>query len=463
MLYAYLLTRSEFHIESAPLKNTRDARYAYSLYLDLLLLILRLSGCKVKPGPGRSPIESLTESNVLAGSALSKSLMADLSIRELIAKGGATVEQFDSILLPLYNKIVDSAVFADYRKKKGKRDLADDVKLWSVLLSTVIAKDSSFMSLARKNEDFTTAGMRQAFMMAADTLGDFSDSRTSLVQARKSLNDSLDKAYELYISMLLLPVFLTDLEAERLEAAKEKYCPTDEDLNPNLRFINNRFVEAVRNNEEIAAFAKSHAMTWEGDYFFLKQVLDAIRQSEIYRNYMEAPEATYADDCEFWRDALKSVVFPGDALAEALENSSVYWNDDLAIMGTFALKTIRQAANAGDGTIEILPTYKNEDDAKFGPELFMGAVNNREEYRSYIDRFINDTHWDPERLAFTDIVILITAITELLNFPTIPVPVTLNEYIEIANFYSTPRSGQFINGVLYSIVNYLKEQGKLMK
>lgn len=463
MLYAYLLTRSEFHIENAPAKNTRDARYAYSLYLDLLLLILQLSGCKVKPATLRGPLDTLRESNVLAGTALAKALSTDLAIRDLIAKGSPSLDSFDSTLQGLYHKIVDSAVYADYRKKKGKKTLAEDVRLWTVILSTVIAKDPAFLEAARRNEDFTSAGFRQAFMMAAETLNDFSDTRSTLTQAKKSLNDSLEKAYELYISLLVLPVFLTDLEAERIEAAKEKYCPTDEELNPNTRFIDNGYVEAIRRSEKIHEYVKEHPMAWEGDYYMLKEILEAIKQSDIYKDYMEADTTTYQEDCEFWRNILKNVVFPGDALAEAMENKSVYWNDDLAVMGTFTLKTIKQMANSADGNVEILPVYKNEDDAAFGPELFIGAINNREEYRSYIDKFINDTQWDPERLAFTDIVILITAITELLNFPTIPVPVTLNEYIEIANYYSTPRSGQFINGVLYSIVNYLKEEGKLLK
>ena len=286
MLYAYLLTRSEFHIESAPQKNTRDARYAYSLYLDLLLLILQLSGCKVKPGNGRSAIDSLSESTLLAG----------------------------SVLQNLYHKIVESAVYADYRKKKGKRTLADDVKLWTVILSTIIAKDSAFLELARKNENFTTSGMRHAFMMVSNTLNDFSGPRSTLTQARKSLNDSLEKAYELYISLLLLPVFITDMEAERLEAAKEKYCPTDEDLNPNLRFINNACVAAIRDNQAIAEYVKGRAIAWEGEYYFLKQVLDAIHESEIYREYMETPQTSFSEDCEFWRRLLKNVVFPGDAL-----------------------------------------------------------------------------------------------------------------------------------------------------
>ena len=119
MLYAYLLTRSEFHIESAPEKKTRDARYAYSLYLDLLLIIMQLSGCKVRPGNLRASIDSLRESNVLAGTALAKALSADLSIRELIGKGSPSLGSFDSTLQGLYHKIIESSVYADYRKKKG--------------------------------------------------------------------------------------------------------------------------------------------------------------------------------------------------------------------------------------------------------------------------------------------------------------------------------------------------------
>lgn len=463
MLYAYLLTRSEFQIESAPQKNTRDARYTYSLYLDLLLMILQLSGCKVKPGNLRGSLDSLRESNMLAGTALANALSSDISIRELIGKGSPTIDSFDSVLQGIYHKITESAVYADYRKKKGKKTLAEDVKLWTVLLSTILAKDPALLEKARENEDFTSAGFHQAFVMAANTLNNFSDTRSSLTQAKKSLHDSLEKAYELYVSLLLLPGYLTDLEAERIEAAKEKYCPTDEELNPNTRFIDNRYVKAIRESEEIAGYVKQHPVAWEGDYYMLKELLDAVRQSDLYKEYMEADAVTYEDDCEFWRRALKNIIFPSDALAEGMENKSVYWNDDLAVMGTFTLKTIKQMANAGDGSVEVLPVYKNDDDANFGPDLFIKAINNREEYRSYIDKFINDSQWDPERLAFTDIVILITAITELLNFPTIPVPVTLNEYIEIANYYSTARSGQFINGVLYSIVNYLKEEGKLLK
>lgn len=146
-----------------------------------------------------------------------------------------------------------------------------------------------------------------------------------------------------------------------------------------------------------------------------------------------------------------------------MEARSVYWNDDLAIMGTFVLKSIKHFAASGRVDTSLLPIYKDDEDAKFGPELFLTAIKERDTYKSYIEKFINDSSWDPERLAFMDIVILITAITELLKFPAIPMAVTMNEYVEIANYYSTQRSGQFINGVLFSIANYLREEGRLAK
>ena len=142
----------------------------------------------------------------------------------------------------------------------------------------------------------------------------------------------------------------------------------------------------------------------------------------------------------------------------------MFWNDDMQVMGTFVLKSLRQMASAKEGEpLPFLPQYKDAEDEAFGPELFTLAVEHRDEYRSYIDRFINAEHWDPERLAFMDIVIMTCAIAELLNYPAIPVPVTMNEYVEIANSYSTARSGQFVNGLLYSVSEYLRAEGKLTK
>lgn len=463
MLYSYLLTRSEFHLAPAPEGSSRDAKYAYRVYLNLLLMILELSGYRVDHHKSRrNPLESLGETNMLSSNKLASALISDTDVREIIARGNTGIETFDDTLLRLYGLIVHSAAYTDYAKKK-RHEIEEDVKFWTVILNTIIASNSLILDAARTDEQFSLAGFQKGVEMLVDTLNDYNDIRSTFSQAKKSLNDSLEKAYELYHALLLIPVYITDMEKERIENAKSKYCPTDHELNPNMRFVDNQFVEMLRTNSDMEEYLKQHPFSWEGDYFLLKELSEKIKQSDIYKNYMDAEATNYVMDCDLWRNLMRSVILPSDALAEALETRSVYWNDDLAIMGTFVLKSIKHFAQSDGKQIALLPIYKDDEDAHFGPDLFLDAIKNKDLYRSYIDKFINGNSWDPERIAFMDIVILTTAVTELVKFPNIPIAVTMNEYIEIANYYSTPRSGQFINGVLYSVANYLREEGKLVK
>lgn len=462
MLYSYLLTRNEFQLQPAPVAKSRDSKYAYTTYLNILLLVMELSGYRVDNARRHNPMESLGSANMLSGNKLAQALASNIDIRDIIAKGNTGIELFDGTLLRLYSLITKSAAYADYSKKK-RRELEDDVRFWCVIINTVIASNPLVVEAARGNEEFTLAGFQKGLEMAVATLNDYQDAQSSFARAKLSLNESLEKAYELYHALLLLPVFITDMENERIEAAKMKYCPTDHELNPNMKFVENAFVDAIRRNPDMEEYLKKYPFSWETDYYMLKELLDKIRASEAYKEYMAEESTDFASDCELWRTLLRTVVFPSDALAEVMESRSVYWNDDLAIMGTFVLKSIKHFAASGRADTHLLPIYKDEEDAKFGPELFLTAIKERDTYRSYIEKFINDSSWDPERLAFMDIVILTTAITELLNFPAIPIAVTMNEYVEIANYYSTPRSGQFINGVLFSIANYLREEGLLTK
>ena len=463
MLYSYLLTRSEFHLSPAPSSESRDAQYAYRVYLNLLLVILELSGYNVDTTKQRkNPMEALGDANMLSVNKLAKALASDSEVRRIIASGNTGVEVYDSSLLRLYSLITRSAAYVDYCKKK-RHDLEDDVRFWCVILNTVIATNPQIMDAARTEEGFTLQGFQKGVKMLYDTLSDFNDVRTSLITANKQLTESLEKAYELYHALLMLPVFITDVERERIESAKGKYCPSDHDLNPNMRFVNNALIERIRNNADMEEYLKKHEVTWEADFFMIKEITEKIKESQFYKDYMAADETDYATDCELWRNLMRSVVLPSDALADALESKSVYWNDDLTIMGTFVLKSIKHFAASETEEVSLMPIYKDEEDAQFGPKLFANAVKNRDNYRQYIDRFINGNSWDPERLAFMDIVILITAISELVNFPNIPMAVTMNEYVEIANYYSTARSGQFINGVLFSVANCLKEEGKIIK
>ena len=178
---------------------------------------------------------------------------------------------------------------------------------------------------------------------------------------------------------------------------------------------------------------------------------------------MSAPgHKSREDEAELWRQLIRHVILPSDDLAESLENRSIFWNDDLEVMSSFALKTLRQIGREGV-EVALLPEFKDEEDAEFGFKLFDAVVNHMDEYRELIDSFVNTSKWDTERLALMDIVILRTALAEVLEFPKIPLQVTANEYVEIANCYSTARSGAFVNGMLAAITEKLRAEGRIQK
>lgn len=283
---------------------------------------------------------------------------------------------------------------------------------------------------------------------------------TTLKDALKQLSKSFDKSYELYNYLLLLIVELTELQDRRLDDAKNKYLPTEEDLNPNTRFIDNRLVDMLRNNQVLKDFVAENKFTWKDDDLFMKLLLDKILHSEIYEKYMADDDDSLAHDCELWKQLFKQVILPDDDFAQLLENKSVYWNDDLDIMGTFAIKTIRRFE---EGEAEpILPMYKDAEDEDFGKQLFMKSIAAKEENDQLIDSFVTDK-WDVERVAFMDRIVMDVCITEVKEFLSIPTSVSLNEYIEIAKCYSTPKSGIFVNGILNAIVRHLKAKRIIVK
>lgn len=284
----------------------------------------------------------------------------------------------------------------------------------------------------------------------------------TISNAKKELEKSLDKAYELYMSMLVLMIDLTDYHDLKLDEAKHKYLPTEHDINPNTRFADNKFIAKLRENEDLNEYLKETPISWREDIIFMKLMHDKIVHSKVYAEYMNAESASYEDDCTLWRELLKKVVFVDDDLLEMLESKSVYWNDDLSVMGTFVLKTIKQFANNPE-TATIQKKYKDEEDNQFGERLFECAVRENEENNKIIDRFVQKEQWDTERIAFMDRVILSVGLSEIKNFDNIPTKVSMNEYIEIAKFYSTPKSGQFVNGIINSAINYLKDCGRITK
>lgn len=283
----------------------------------------------------------------------------------------------------------------------------------------------------------------------------------NLDTAEKELFFSLSKAYDLYNYLLLLMVEVTKQANKRLNAAKNKLVPTKEELFPNTKFVENRFIVQLEVNKQLLEFSNNQKKTWENEADFVKTLCDKILESDIYKEYMASETSSYEEDRELWRKLYKNIIFNNIELDQVLEDQSLYWNDDKEIVDTFVLKTIKRFDEKNGAKQELLPEFKDEEDQDFARRLFRRTILNADYYRHLISE--NTKNWDLDRVAFMDVVIMQIALAEILSFPNIPVSVSLNEYVEIAKLYSTPKSGGFINGTLDGIVNSLKKENKLTK
>lgn len=283
----------------------------------------------------------------------------------------------------------------------------------------------------------------------------------NLDTAEKELFFSLSKAYDLYNYLLLLMVEVTKQANKRLNAAKNKLFPTKEELFPNTKFVENRFIAQLEVNKQLLEFSNNQKKTWENEADFVKTLCDKILESDIYKEYMASETSSYEEDRELWRKLYKNIIFNNIELDQVLEDQSLYWNDDKEIVDTFVLKTIKRFDEKNGAKQELLPEFKDEEDQDFARRLFRRTILNADYYRHLISE--NTKNWDLDRVAFMDVVIMQIALAEILSFPNIPVSVSLNEYVEIAKLYSTPKSGGFINGTLDGIVNSLKKENKLTK
>lgn len=283
----------------------------------------------------------------------------------------------------------------------------------------------------------------------------------NLDTAEKELFFSLSKAYDLYNYLLLLMVEVTKQANKRLNAAKNKLVPTKEELFPNTKFVENRFIAQLEVNKQLLEFSNNQKKTWENEADFVKTLCDKILESDIYKEYMASETSSYEEDRELWRKLYKNIIFNNIELDQVLEDQSLYWNDDKEIVDTFVLKTIKRFDEKNGAKQELLPEFKDEEDQDFARRLFRRTILNADYYRHLISE--NTKNWDLDRVAFMDVAIMQIALAEILSFPNIPVSVSLNEYVEIAKLYSTPKSGGFINGTLDGIVNSLKKENKLTK
>ena len=280
-------------------------------------------------------------------------------------------------------------------------------------------------------------------------------------RTEKELHFNIEKSYDLYHYLLLLLIDLVLYAESRIEIARNKRIPTHEDLHPNTRFIDNRLVEQLRNNEHLLRYLDQHKLNWANHPELIKEIYSRLTESEEYLAYMNEEDSGYAEDKRLITFLYTHIIFSSERLDSILEEQSIYWNDDLEFITSMIVKTLKKFKEEDGPKKPLMDLYKNKEDRDYVVKLFRQTILHRDEYVEYIKK--NTRNWDLERIAFMDILIMQTAIAELVAFPSIPIKVSLNEYLEISKFYSTSKSNVFINGVLDKVVLQLKEEKKIVK
>jgi len=283
----------------------------------------------------------------------------------------------------------------------------------------------------------------------------------SLNKVEKELFHSINKTYELYHYLLLLILEITDYAISRIEIARQKNYPSFEDLHPNTKFIDNKVIHQIRINADFDKYLVNHKISWVQSPELIKKIYLKIRNSDEYIKYMNDPDRSYESDKEILYNIYTSSIATTEDLYNNLEEQSIYWNDEVEFVISIIIKTIKGFKENDRENVRLFTLFKNDDDIEFVKRLFRKAVIHKEESLKLIQKFTQ--HWEIERIAFMDILILQLAITEVIEFESIPTKVTFNEYLEIAKYYSTNKSSIFINGVLDKIIAYLKENNRFKK
>jgi N utilization substance protein B len=278
--------------------------------------------------------------------------------------------------------------------------------------------------------------------------------------AEKELIFSLSKAYDLYNYLLALIVSVTRESRRHLEVAQAR-AEREGTKQPSQKFAYNRFAIQLEENKMLTEFMETQKKTWNDEPEFVNKLYNQIVGSQIYQEYMAAEADDYETDRELWRKLYRTLIQNNTDLDALLEEQSLYWNDDKEVVDTFVLKTIKRFDEKSQARQELLPEYDNEEDRDYARKLFRATIMNANDYQHFMSEA--SQNWDFSRLAYMDIVIMQIAIAEMMTFPSIPISVTINEYVELAKLYSTPRSGAYINGMLDTIARHLVKTGKLLK
>ena len=278
--------------------------------------------------------------------------------------------------------------------------------------------------------------------------------------SEKNLMLAVDKAYDLYVHLFGLIVEVARYAEERQEIALQKKLPTYEDLNPNRRFVRNSVVALLAGSESINDFTARRKLSWSGEREVIKTLYNQLIEADYFKEYMNAGECSFKDDLQLVQAFYTNEPESCEQLEEVLEEQSVMWRDDLGFALLMVLRTLSNLRRSSTD-VKLRAEFKNEDDPQFTRTLFRRTLESYDECQSIIGEYT--ANWEIDRIAFMDGLIMAMAMTELRTFPSIPVKVTLDEYIEISKYYSTAGSAQFINGILDKAVERFEADGSMNK
>ena len=283
----------------------------------------------------------------------------------------------------------------------------------------------------------------------------------NLTQAESELMFSIGKTYDLYHYLLLLVIELADYAAEKIDLALLKRMPTPEDLNPKRRFSDNMVIAQLRKNREFKAYVDSRKLSWINNSHIPRILYSKMIAWDLYEEYMMSETHNYLSDKKFVIKLITGLFSESEDLQANLEEQSIFWNDDMEYITAMIEKTLKKFKADSAENVHLMPLYKNQEDEEFVKILFRKTIHNQKKCSELIEK--NTTNWEVERIALMDILVMQLTVTEIIEFPEIPVKVTLNEYIEIAKYYCTSKSSTFVNGILDNIVKEIRNNGLFNK
>jgi N utilization substance protein B len=280
-----------------------------------------------------------------------------------------------------------------------------------------------------------------------------------MVKSEKELDFSIKKTYDLYYYLLVLAIAVKKYAQSRIDLARNKKLPTYEDLHPNMRFVEHQLIEQIGGDRQFNEYLNKEKLSWVNYPELVKTMYQRLKESSYYADYMAAPEASYEEDRNLLINFYVHETENNDLFTQVIEESSIFWNDDVDFVLTMVVKTIKSMEE--NCPVKLLPLYKSEDDIEFAHILLRKSILHHDEY---IQRIIQCTdNWDIERIAVIDKIIMVMAMSEFIEFPSIPLKVTFDEYLEMSKYYSTPKSSIFVNGILDKISTEFLAEGKIVK